>query len=476
MSTSPEFAVPLAKSDPNSVKKPLPCPFTAQGILQPGHLQPPPMFGPRGSTIPPKHLAQYKPQFNKHQRPVATAEQPNNRFQPRNNFNRPRFQHSNRNNNQTAGDSWSAPSAPPNRNREFWCEPCDRDFRDADQLAEHRALHQKCGIDSCPFEGHEMMVSKHIQQQHSTGLYDRIKNLNTPEDIAKWREERRKKYPTKENVQMRQQIQEAKQKRGERLEDSKSRFGRKGDRKQPPQQQSVEVATETVAPVKADKKKKRPRKRKAKNVGPNSQIVETTTGQTIDDSTFGGTGSMKGYKHPIEVNVLSGLLGCYASDDSDEDESEEDDDEPETHQQTETIATPLESKKMITVERLPEIASPTEPMGMIAAARSPEEEHSDAPVEMAVNREAYPDPIIPEVPPPQPGPSKHPKRTAATKASTAKRPKTILDLSKRYRNQNTMLEKLLQKEIRHERNVLLQCVRHVVQNNFFGVEPAKEEK
>lgn len=31
----------------------------------------------------------------------------------------------------------------------------------------------------------------------------------------------------------------------------------------------------------------------------------------------------------------------------------------------------------------------------------------------------------------------------------------------------TLLEKLLHKEIRHERNVILQCVRYVVQNNFF---------
>lgn len=31
----------------------------------------------------------------------------------------------------------------------------------------------------------------------------------------------------------------------------------------------------------------------------------------------------------------------------------------------------------------------------------------------------------------------------------------------------TLLEKLLNNEIRHERNVILQCVRYVVQNNFF---------
>lgn len=37
-----------------------------------------------------------------------------------------------------------------------------------------------------------------------------------------------------------------------------------------------------------------------------------------------------------------------------------------------------------------------------------------------------------------------------------------------YRKRSvTLLEKLLESEIRHERNVLLQCVRYVVRNNFF---------
>lgn len=33
----------------------------------------------------------------------------------------------------------------------------------------------------------------------------------------------------------------------------------------------------------------------------------------------------------------------------------------------------------------------------------------------------------------------------------------------------TLLEKLLAKDIRHERNVILQCIRYTVNNNFFGV-------
>ena len=35
---------------------------------------------------------------------------------------------------------------------------------------------------------------------------------------------------------------------------------------------------------------------------------------------------------------------------------------------------------------------------------------------------------------------------------------------------STLLETLLAPEIRHERNVILQCLRHIVKKNFFGVE------
>lgn len=41
------FLVPQTKSESMLPKK-LPCPFSAAGMQQPSHLQPPPMFGPRG--------------------------------------------------------------------------------------------------------------------------------------------------------------------------------------------------------------------------------------------------------------------------------------------------------------------------------------------------------------------------------------------------------------------------------------------
>lgn len=54
--------------------------------------------------------------------------------------------------------------------------------------------------------------------QHSTGLYKKIAKLNNPEEIEKWREERRKKYPTKSNIEKKNfEIQE-KIERGEKMD------------------------------------------------------------------------------------------------------------------------------------------------------------------------------------------------------------------------------------------------------------------
>ena len=72
-------------------------------------------------------------------------------------------------------------------------------------------------IARCQFTAHQDILEKHILAQHVTGLYNRLVILkvphaltfcliriahgNSPEEIAKWREERRSKFPTKAVVE-----------------------------------------------------------------------------------------------------------------------------------------------------------------------------------------------------------------------------------------------------------------------------------
>lgn len=53
--------------------------------------------------------------------------------------------------------------------------------------------------------------------QHSSGLYKKIANLNSPEEIQKWREERKKKYPTKLNIDKKAAECKEKIERGEKM-------------------------------------------------------------------------------------------------------------------------------------------------------------------------------------------------------------------------------------------------------------------
>ncbi|KAG4073679.1 hypothetical protein HA402_000903 [Bradysia odoriphaga] len=515
--TDNNFLVPQTKSETMPAKK-LPCPFSPAGMLQPSHLQPPPMFGPRGTTIPPKHLASYahfkvnrsQPRsavhhkaFNNHNRPKDSGPRYQNNF---NNVNRPR----------------GPPRSPASR--EFWCEPCDRDFRSPDLLQEHKSQHQKCGIDGCKFEGHEMIVSKHIHMQHSTGLYERLKNLDTPEDIQKWREERRKRYPTKENVELRQQMQEERNKRGEKLNDSNARFGRQSDRRRCNNNSAdsnrattngnratatngTRAATEPKGEANSQNKSREGRKKRRR---PNKKVVKTVEQPTgVSDKNesvegvsnnglpmFRGTSHLKNYKKRKEIqpkNALSSLLGAYESDSnssesfSEDEESSDDMDSPATvitstvQSQNDSVAD-TRSTEVVSNEQSSVVDKGSEDLPyednadeMICDPELPEssvqtiDDDNDLDELPSEERILKMESDVDSLPPTEA--SKGANRRAKPKVldkRLSKRP-TVMDLSKKYRNQNTMLEKLLQNEIRHERNVLLQCVRHVVKENFFGI-------
>lgn len=53
--------------------------------------------------------------------------------------------------------------------------------------------------------------------QHSSGLYKKIAKLNNPQEIEKWREERKRRYPTKENVEKKVAALKEKIERGEKM-------------------------------------------------------------------------------------------------------------------------------------------------------------------------------------------------------------------------------------------------------------------
>lgn len=420
--------------------------------------------------------------------------------------------------------------------RTFCCEPCDRSFATADELHCHRAQHQRCtAVDGCPFEGHAQLVAAHVQQQHNSGLYERIRNLTTPEEIERWREERRRKYPSAQNVELRQQIQAAKQQRGERLEPANSRFGAKTDRRQPAplqeRQQQPDQKRNDRNPNKTEDAKhdgNKPKRGRKKQKKPKSTLSAVDATESAGDQPdadhmngtlhmFRGTATMKQYKRPRVkvVNALSGLLGAYDSDDDEDDESDNESEEDSGEVGTvehdngkadEESAGPAEPPAIVDqIKQSAIIDEHIEDVDAEEATADPVEQPAiiEEPIQDVDAEDADPDngppdeavvqrtSTLPDLPANVPvttvtpiasaepkGSRKRPAPGANAQSAAAKRvkPTTSLDLSRRYRNQNTMLEKLLQKDIRHERNVLLQCVRYVVAQKFFGVGQPQERK
>lgn len=97
------------------------------------------------------------------------------------------------------------------------CDTCDRVYYSYDAINNHMKEHKVCGIEGCTFTAHSKIVEKHIMMQHKSGLYDKIKKVVTEEDILKWREERKKNYPTVENVERKRKLMDEMYKRGERI-------------------------------------------------------------------------------------------------------------------------------------------------------------------------------------------------------------------------------------------------------------------
>ncbi|XP_032687570.1 nuclear fragile X mental retardation-interacting protein 1 isoform X2 [Odontomachus brunneus] len=109
-------------------------------------------------------------------------------------------------------------------NTSYYCGICDRDFSSEDALTEHKSTHKLCGIDGCTFSAHPLLVEKHISMQHSTGLYARMKDLSGKDGIKRWTEERKKRFPTKNNIKLREAENLEKLQRGETIKQDRHVF------------------------------------------------------------------------------------------------------------------------------------------------------------------------------------------------------------------------------------------------------------
>lgn len=444
------------------------------------------------------HLHGYRSNFNVNHQKQMYQQQRNPKFERRQPFNKER-PHGNNNyqHKQNYPQGKFNKNASNEGNNNNWCSLCEQGFKYPQQLQKHTDEHEKCWFENCNFEGHTKLLQKHIEIQHNSGLFQKIGKVETDEDIEKWREERRKRYPTQANIEARRLAQEERLKRGERLEEPKNRFGNMRDRKGPPNRPKVENKNKERNEKKKRNRKSRNNRNKknSKDDGKpkeekseisdgnlNSKSNETITSQPTNQST---------------TNALAALVGFYGSDSENESGPEES-----------NIVKNDEENTAETKRNVDEIGSQSDDNDRKRAANEPIDDEiptkqikpigdglmDDVPNDANASTENVHSALIEEKnesvsddEPPEEQSIAHknsdeseannnstckifqPSSTKASEAAMALKKKTIFDMTRKIRNQNSLLEKLLQKDIRHERNVLLQCVRYVVEKNFFGI-------
>lgn len=441
------------------------------------------LYGYRSNFNVNEERAKYEQQRQQYAPPPPPSMHQHNRRQPYHQqfankpHNNERFANHNINNHQYTSRADS---------NDGWCEVCERSFKTPQQLDRHLSEHEKCCFDGCHFEAHSSLLKKHIEAQHNSGLFQRIATIETEEDIEKWREERRKRYPTRANIEARQLAQEQRMKRGERIVEPNNRFGKNGDRRSANEGKFDRKEHNKSA---TKDKKKRPRKRRNNNKTKNNaekQAKETNnTGKTdkaienanTDVVRFAGISHMdaadeSGSNVELETkkNALTALMGFYGDVESD--------DEDDSDARPEEVPKPDDTHLVPELSANPPAEEPYAENDIQKLNLTEANEVNSSPMKMDCNSG---DDEPPEVQSISHEPTEEDNRLNDRKRQNDQQTsehepqrkipmkQSIFDMTKKIRYQNSLLEKLLQKDIRHERNVLLQCVRYVVENDFFGV-------
>ncbi|KAJ3169884.1 nuclear fragile X mental retardation protein interacting protein 1 [Geranomyces variabilis] len=315
----------------------------------------------------------------------------------------------------TTSLSSSSSSDPPPR---FRCEGCDKAFHIESQYRTHCETHVKC--DHCDFRASQRVVRTHAETVHAEILESAkpaYVSKDSPEEIAQWIADRKKKYPTEANILARQAEMEARIARGE-LPDHATK--------------KLRGSKHSRSAARGDKKKS------AVGVVDAPTTTTTTTTTTTATTATAATGL--------------GLLAGYASDISDGEGKHKDSDADSDSGSTSDGLSDLDSSSSASDNDDDDGGKES-----ITATRTPQPQTRRGPIcryfKMKRCRKGDACQFRHELPPPR------------SKTDSQKQQQQLHQQGRQAAeyNRKPLLKMLLENDIRREKSVVLQCIRYLLQ-------------
>ncbi|CAH1396941.1 unnamed protein product [Nezara viridula] len=339
-----------------------------------------------------------------------------------------------------------APTTSQNKPEgDYYCEVCDRSWMTPEELEVHISEHITCHFEGCFFKGAPKIVALHVKLQHDSGMFDKIVKSSNKEDIEKWREERRRKFPTLENIEKKIAERKEMEERGERIEPNIKSYKRN--------QSTKYNVKDKVEGKNVNNKRKRNKFQDFRNnsdskvKGFNPQFLSTAflpddieDAKNDEDCNISDEEWISDNKGIVESapisNILMNLSSTYASDDE------------------------IDSQQIVSDKKGSDQVNTLE--GRIGESddEPPEEEKIIRQSDMDSNNETnLEDKKFTE---------RFSKRKKVYPKHQLKPKPKVMEWQPSLRKRPlTLLEKLLNKEIKQERNFILQCVRFIINENYF---------